>query len=227
MPTPIQPDKYARAAGFDPYDFVEAVQSGENEYSGIPIGQWRQQDMNGRGTYLAVPDDHARQLGFSPESTTGDGKTAKNAVELKRENPSPQDGLAAAAKAAPPVSANAGAAYTAGKFADTVKEQPQVMGDVVDGIALLGSAGLAYSVAEEGDVLKAGATAAGLFGAFKALRYLCEQGNRETDMQERQQRHEIQQERQQQMEGQNSRQRRLNGRQPRREGKGTVRLLGT
>lgn len=227
MSTPIQPDKYARAAGFDPYDFVEAVKAGEDEYSGIPIGEWRQQDMNGRGTYLAVPDDHARQLGFNPDSTSGGGKMDAAPVEVSRENPTPPNGIVAAAEAAPPVSANAGAAYTAGKFADTVKEQPQVMGDVVDGLALLGSAGLAYSTAEEGEVAKASLAAASLFGAFKGIRYLCEQGNRKTDMQERQQRHKIQQERTKQMEGEKGSQRRLNRQNPRRDHDGAVRGLGS
>jgi len=69
------------------------------------------------------------------------------------------------------------------------------MEDVVDGVALLGSAGLAYATAEEGEVLKAGATAAGLFAAFKGIRFLCEQGDRQTDMAERHQRHQIQKDR--------------------------------
>jgi hypothetical protein len=90
--------------------------------------------------------------------------------------------------AAPPVSANAGAAYTMGKFADTVARQPQVMEDVIDGVALLGSAGLAYATAKEGDVLKAGATTIGLFAAFKMLRHTFRKGNRRpTGMQGRRQ----------------------------------------
>lgn len=198
MPTPVKPDKFARAAGFDPYDFTEAVQSGEDDFAGLPIGDWRQ---NG-GEYLNVPDDYAEKIGLRP---TSGRSNQSEAVQKKAESAlsgSP-NWPEAVQDAAPPVSANAGAAYTAGKFADTVKEQPQVMEDVVDGAALLGSAGLAYSTAEEGDVVKAGATAAGLFAAFKLIRHACQQGDRQTDMQEREQRHQIQQQRQSQLsEGQ-------------------------
>jgi hypothetical protein len=70
-----------------------------------------------------------------------------------------------------------------GKFADTVAQQPQVMEDVVDGVALLGSAGLAYATAKEGDVVRAGLTAIGLFGAFKFFRYTCRQKDRPTGRQ--------------------------------------------
>lgn len=207
MPTPIQPDTFARAAGFDPTDLVEAVQSGEDDYAGLPIGSWRQ---NG-GEYLSVPDDYARQLGFTP----GDGRSnpseaMQSAESAAAGSPDSPNWPEAARDAAPPVSANAGAAYTAGRFAETVREQPQVMEDVVDGAALLGSAGLAYATAEEGEVLKAGATAAGLFAAFKGIRYLCEQGDRQTDMAERHQRHQIQKDRQQ-PKGAGRTQRRLNG----------------
>jgi len=132
----------------------------------------------------------------------------------------------AARDAAPPVSANAGAAYAAGKFADTVKEQPQVMEDFVDGAALLGSAGLAYATAEEGEALKAGATAAGLFAAFKGIRYLCKQGDRRTDMAELDQRHQIQQDRQKQMETGTPTQRRLSGRTSRPPNDSGVRVRG-
>lgn len=212
MPTPIQPDKLARAAGFDPTDFVNAVQNGEDDYSGLPIGSWRQ---NG-GEYLNVPDDYAENLGFAPEDTR-----SNPSLPVAESGAESQNGLAsptwpkAVEETAAPVSANAGAAYTAGKFADTVKEQPQVMEDFIDGAALLGSAGLAYATAEEGEVLKAGATAAGLFAAFKGIRYLCEQGDRQTDMDERKQRHQLQQQRQKQLPDQpkkNDPQRRLNGR---------------
>lgn len=197
MPTPIQPDKLARAAGYDPVDFVEAVQNGEDDFAGLPIGSWRQ---NG-GEYLSVPDEYAEQLGFDPENGRSNPKNdliqrAEQALAgVGNRGRTLGDGIA---DSAPPVSANAGASYAAGKFADTVKEQPQIMGDVADMAALLGSAGLAYATAEEGQVLKAGATAGGLFAAFKGLRYLCEQGNRHTDMAERQQRHQIQQQRNQQ-----------------------------
>jgi hypothetical protein len=192
MSTPIQPDKYARAVGFDPFDFVEAVQAGEDDYSGVPIGAWRQQDPNG-GVYLAVPDDHAREIGFSPDSTTGSGQ--RGAIQ-QRENPS-ERGLEAVADAAPPTTANAGAAYVAGKFADTVQERPEIMGDFVDGAAFLGSCGLAYATAEEGDVLKAGATAAGTYAAYKGLRMGFEWLTRRLEERKREQRHEMQQERQQ------------------------------
>lgn len=208
MPTPIQPDKLARAAGFDPYDFTDAVKGGADEYAGVPIGSWRQ---NG-GEYLNVPDDYAAQLGFETGRSQSPEVDLEAEAEAIREN-----GLAshqprqstthAVAKAAPAVSANAGAGYTLGEFAKTVREQPQVMGDVVDGAALLGSAGLAYATAEEGDVAEAAVATVGIFAAFKGLRYLCEQGNRQTDMAERQQRHQIQQNNQKQMES--SPQRRL------------------
>lgn len=202
MPTPIQPDKFARAAGFDPTDFVEAVQSGEEDFAGLPIASWRQ---NG-GEYLNVPDDYAEQLGFNPKKGRSNPSEIRSDIrEVLDEGDSILPGLSgsdkpnwpeAARDAAPPVSANAGAAYAAGKFADTVKEEPELMEDFVDGAALLGSAGLAYATAEEGEVLKAGATAAGLFGAFKLIRHACKQGDRQTDMAERQQRHQIQQDRQ-------------------------------
>ena len=209
MPTPIKPDTFARAAGFDPTDLVEAVQSGEDDYAGLPIGSWRQ---NG-GEYLSVPDDYARQLGFTP----GDGRSnpseaMQSAESAASGSPDDPNWPEAARDAAPPVSANAGAAYTAGRFAETVREQPQVMEDVVDGAALLGSAGLAYATAEEGEVLKAGATAAGLFAAFKGIRYLCEQGDRQTDMAERHQRHQIQKDRA--SKGAGSTLHRLNGSPP-------------
>lgn len=202
MPTPVKPSKYARAAGYDAIDFTAAVKSGESDYAGVPIGSWRQDG----GQFLAVPDDHADQLGLSPDPDFRPNPSAlgrssgvgSDSVEANQALPAKTTG-AALADAAPPVSANAGAAYAAGQFAETVKEQPQVMSDVVDGAALLGAAGLAYSTAEEGDVVKAGATAAGLFGTFKLIRHVCEQGSRQTDMQERQQRAQIQQKRQRQL----------------------------
>jgi len=215
MPTPIQPDKLARAAGFDPTDFVQAVQNGEEDFAGLPIGSWRQ---NG-GEYLSVPDDYAEQLGFTPENSRSNPTVPSLLDNAEQKDLGSPNWSKAVKDAAPPVSANAGAAYTAGKFADTVKEQPQVMEDVVDGAALLGSAGLAYATAEEGEAVKAGATAAGLFAAFKLIRHACNQGDRQTDMQERQQRHQLQQQNQRQMGRpqqrevpQNANQRRLNGR---------------
>jgi len=223
MPTPIQPDKFARAAGFDPTDFVKAVQSGEDDYAGLPIGSWRQ---NG-GEYLNVPDEYAEQLGFTPESDRSNPSQAMQRTETALAGtPDKPNWPEAARDAAPPVSANAGAAYAAGKFADTVKEQPQVMEDFVDGAALLGSAGLAYATAEEGEALKAGATAAGLFAAFKGIRYLCKQGDRRTDMAERDQRHQIQQDRQKQMETGTPTQRRLSGRTSRPPNDSGVRVRG-
>jgi len=201
MPTPVKPDTFARAAGFDPFDLTEAVQSGEDDFAGLPIGNWRQ---NG-GEYLNVPDDYAEKIGLSPTSGRSNQSEAvqKKAESALSGSGSKPNWAEAVQDAAPPVSANAGAAYTAGKFADTVKEQPQVMEDVVDGAALLGSAGLAYSTAEEGDVVKAGATAVGVFAAFKLIRHACQQGDRQTDMQEREQRHQIQQQRESQLsEGQ-------------------------
>lgn len=196
MPTPVRPDTYARAAGYEPQDFVEAVKSGASEYAGEPIGSWRQEG----GEYLSVPDDRAEYLGIS-----GGGSTRSN-PEISGEEIARQMGQtqplarkstgAAIAEAAPPVSANAGAAYTGGKFADAVKEQPQIMEDVADATALLGSAGLAYAIAEEGDVLKAGAVAGGLFAVWKLIRHQTTQADRQTDMQEREHRHQIQQDRQ-------------------------------
>jgi hypothetical protein len=217
MPTPIQPDKFARAAGYDPTDFVKAVQNGEDDFAGLPIGSWRQ---NG-GEYLNVPDDYAEQLGFDPANgRSNPTKMRGQKIAQIAENTDNPNWPEAVKEAAPPVSANAGAAYTAGQFADTVKEQPQVMEDLVDGAALFGSAGLAYATAEEGEVLKAGATAAGLFAAFKGIRYLCEQGNRQTDMQERHQRHQLQQQNRRQVGQPQNRmkpktpdQRRLSGKQ--------------
>lgn len=224
MPTPIQPDKFARAAGFDPTDFVNAVQNGEDDFAGIPIASWRQ---NG-GEYLNVPDDYAERLGFTPANTTQNGRSNPETLTLDAAATQQKgDWAKAAREAAPPVSANAGAAYTAGKFADTVKEQPQIMEDVVDGAALLGSAGLAYATADEGEPVKAAASAAGLFAAFKGIRYLCEQGDRQTDMEEREQRHQIQQEKQRRMEGRNGSQRRLTGKRNRNTPSSGVRLGGT
>jgi hypothetical protein len=195
MPTPVKPDSYARRAGFNHIDFVEAVKNGESEYAGVPIGDWRQEG----GEFLLIPDDHADRLGFggngvrsNPSGFTGQ----QQGVDGGGGSTLPQSTGAATAqaigKAAPPVSANAGAAYAASQFAETVKEQPQVMEDFADTAALLGSAGLAYATAEEGDVLKAGATAAGMFAAWKLLRHMSTQQDRRTDMQERQQRARIQ-----------------------------------
>ena len=207
MPTPIRPTKYARAAGHEPQDFVDAVQSGEREYAGVPIGSWRQDG----GEYLAVPDAHADQLGLSPDprpnpSALGRSGRGSGSAEANQTPPAKTTG-AALAEAAPPVSANTGAAYAAGQFAETVKEQPQVMEDFADTAALLGSAGLAYATAEEGDVVKAGATAAGMFAAWKLLRHMSTQQDRRTDMKERQQRAQIQDNRRQnRMQGMGRRQ---------------------
>ena len=71
------------------------------------------------------------------------------------------------------------------------------MEDFADTAALLGSAGLAYATAEEGDVVQAGATAAGMFAAWKLLRHMSTQQDRRTDMKERQQRAQIQDDRRQ------------------------------
>jgi hypothetical protein len=198
MPTPIKPDKFARAAGFDPFDLTEAVQSGEDEYSGLPIGDWRQ---NG-GEYLNVPDEYADQIGLSPESGRSNpsesARKAANALagDTSHERAKEMMGWPEATReAGPPIAANAGAAHVGARFADTLKEQPQLMEDFVDGAALLGAAGLAYSTAEEGGVLKAGATAAGIFAAFKVIRHACKQQDRRMDAKERQQRAYIQERR--------------------------------
>jgi len=216
MPTPIQPDKFARAAGYDPTDFVEAVQNGEDDFAGLPIGSWRQ---NG-GEYLNVPDDYAEQLGFDPENGRSNPTEGGQKIAQMAKNTDNPNWPEAVKEAAPPVSANAGAAYTAGQFADTVKEQPQVMEDLVDGAALFGSAGLAYAVANEGEVVKAGLVTAGVFGAFKLFRHHCTQEDRQTDMQERHQRHQLQQQNRRQVGQPQNRmktktpdQRRLSGKQ--------------
>jgi hypothetical protein len=195
MPTPVKPDLYARKRGFNHIDFVEAVKNGESEYAGVPIGDWRQ----GGGEFLLIPDEHADRLGIGgafgrSNPSASAGKEIADEVQQNMKSAG-----VAAAEAAPPVSANVGAAYAAGQFAETVKEQPQVMADLADTTALLASLGFGYATAEEGDVVKAGATAAGLFAAFKGIRHLCQQDDRQTDMQERQQRHQIQQDRQWQM----------------------------
>lgn len=220
MPTPCKPARFARAAGYEPGDFRSAVQSGEDTYAGLPIGEWRQ---NG-GEYLAVPDDYARQLGFDPsEGRSNPGRDSSTSEQLQRAQSllaGTGEGKsvgAAAAEAAPPVSANAGAAYAAGRFAETVKEQPQVMADFADTAVLLGSAGLAYATADEGQVLKAGATAAGVFAVWKLLRHQTAQADRRTDMKERQQRHQIQQQRQEQLPA--NRQKQLSGQK--RSGRGS------
>lgn len=185
MPTPVKPDRFARAAGFDPEDFVNAVQSGASEYNGLPIASWRQDG----GAFLNIPDDYAQQLGIGRERD--DHERRPNPPEkypfgmYGQRMPPPTGWPDALREAAPPVSANAGAAYTMGKFADTVAQQPQVMEDVVDGVALLGSAGLAYATAKEGDVVRAGLTTIGLFGAFKLFRYACRQKDDPTGMQGR------------------------------------------
>jgi len=223
MPTPVNPDKYARAVGFDPFDFVEAVQNGEDDYSGVPIGSWRQHDPNG-GLYLAVPDDHAREVGFKPDSTTGHSRKiverVKEATET-RENPS-SGGLAAVADAAPPATANAGAAYAAGKFADAVKERPEVMGDVVDVAGLGLSAGIAYATAEEGQPVKTCLAAGGLFAAFKGVRMGVEWGKAWLEERKRRQRHQMQKERNQ-MQGNATQRRSVGDGHP----SGTVKLEGT
>jgi hypothetical protein len=113
-------------------------------------------------------------------------------------------------EAAPPVSANAGAAYASGKMAETLKEQPQLMEDFADITALLGAGGLAYATSEGDSVVKAGATAVGMFAVWKILRHACSQSDRQTDMRERAQRAQIQQQKQGQMP--NGGQKQLNGR---------------
>ena len=162
------------------------------------MGGWGQDG----GRDLAVPDAHADQLGWSPDPRPNPSALGRSlgrgsgSAEANQTPPAKTTG-AALAEAAPPVSANTGAAYAAGQFAETVKEQPQVMEDFADTAALLGSAGLAYATAEEGDVVKAGATAAGMFAAWKLLRHMSTQQDRRTDMKERQQRAQIQDNRRQ------------------------------
>lgn len=202
MATSLTPSEFANLVGVEPTDFCEACRNGVSEYAGYPVGDW----LVGRGkaVRLNVPDElvekHGSNRGMGSSSRQG---RSNGHVDFLKVDPSMLAGMSdkpnwpeAARDAAPPVSANAGAAYAAGKFADTVREQPQLMGDFVDAAALLGSMGLAYATAEEGEVVKAGATAAGVFATFKLFRYLSQQGNRQMDMAERQQRHQIQQQRQ-------------------------------
>jgi hypothetical protein len=221
MPTPIRPGKYARAAGHDPTDFVKAVKSGEPDYAGIPIGSWRQDG----GEFLAVPDAHANELGLSGAArsnglslsdlsnlppTPGEFDIEAEIRQIKREARE-NSGMKAFGEAAPPVSANAGAAYASGKMAETLKEQPQLMQDFADITALLGAGGLAYATSEGDSVVKAGTTAAGMFAVWKILRHVCTQSDRQTDMRERAQRAQIQQQNQDQIPG-NGEQKQLNGR---------------
>jgi hypothetical protein len=201
MSTPVRPDRYARAAGYEPTDFKAAVQSGQSDYAGVPIGSWRQDG----GEYLAVPDGHADRLGLSPAEGRSNPVGAASTSEQVQKAQSILAGTgegksvgAAAAEAAPPVSANASAAYAAGQFAETVKEQPQVMEDVADTAGFLGSLAFGYATGE-GEVVKSGLMAAFAFGVFKGARAWANQADRRTDMQERQQRHQIQQQRQEQL----------------------------
>jgi hypothetical protein len=220
MPTPIRPGKYARAAGHDPTDFVSAVKSGETDYAGVPIGSWRQDG----GEFLAVPDAHADELGLSGAARSngsslsslsdlpappGEFDVEREIQQIKREARQ-NSAMKAFGEAAPPVSANAGAAYASGKMAETLKEQPQLMEDFADITALLGAGGLAYATSEGDSVVKAGATAVGMFAVWKILRHACSQSDRQTDMRERAQRAQIQQQKQGQMP--NGGQKQLNGR---------------
>ena len=221
MPTPVKPSKYARAAGHDPTDFVSAVKSGETDYAGVPIGSWRQDG----GEFLAVPDAHANELGLSgaarpngiSSSSLSNLPTPPGGFDIEREirqikrEAQENSGMKAFGEAAPPVSANAGAAYASGKMAETLKEQPQLMEDFADIAALLGAGGLAYATSEGDSVVKAGATATGMFAVWKILRHVCTQSDRQTDMRERAQRAQIQQQKQDQMPA-NGGQKQLNGR---------------
>jgi hypothetical protein len=217
MPTPVKPSKYARAAGHDPTDFVSAVKSGELDYAGVPIGSWRQDG----GEFLAVPDAHASELGLSGAARsngsslsglsnlpTPPGYDIEREIRQIRREAQENSGMKAFGEAAPPVSANAGAAYASGKMAETLKEQPQLMEDFADIAALLGAGGLAYATSEGDSVVKAGATATGMFAVWKILRHVCTQSDRQTDMRERAQ---IQQQKQDQMPA-NGGQKQLNGR---------------
>ena len=198
MPTPVKPDRFARAAGFDPKEFTHAVQDGASEYQGLPIASWRQDG----GAYLNIPEEYADQLGIGQRQSR---QSRPNPNEQYPSGNGQQKAITpgwsdAVRDAAPPVSANAGAAYTMGRFADTVARQPQIMDDVADIAALLGSAGLAYATTKEGNAVTAGLTAAGLFGTFKLIRHACSQKAPQTGMQRqrRQQQRPVQQQRQQQ-----------------------------
>ena len=209
MPTPVKPRYLARKAGLNPIAFVRAVQDGESEYNGLPIASWRQDG----GAYLNIPDEYADHLGIGPkkERESRPNPSEQPFGEYGQKTP-PTGWPDAVRESAPPVSANFSAAYTMGRFADTVAKQPQIMEDVADAAALLGSAGLAYATTKEGDVLKAGATTVGVFAAFKILRYACReksptgmQGQRRMQKQRQQQR-PMQKQRQQQRPMQKQRQ---------------------
>jgi hypothetical protein len=79
----------------------------------------------------------------------------------------------AVAETGGPVSANAGAAAVGMKAMDTVKAQPEVMGDVVDALVTLGAGGL-VAFATDGDTsyraAKVAGSMAGIFAVFKAMR---------------------------------------------------------
>ncbi|WP_259114414.1 hypothetical protein, partial [Salinibacter ruber] len=166
---------------------MKAVKSGEPDYAGIPIGSWRQDG----GEFLAVPDAHASELGLSGAARSNGSSLSglsnlppgydieREIRQIKREAQE-NSGMKAFGEAAPPVSANAGAAYASGKMAETLKEQPQLMEDFADITALLGAGGLAYATSEGDSVVKAGTTAAGMFAVWKILRHVCTQSDRQT-----------------------------------------------
>ena len=197
MATTIQPTEFAREKGLEPADFSEACRNGETEYAGFPIGDWTVRDEGG-GVYLRVPDSVVSQPQES-SSNAGNRRSNPDGNALGLRTAQTTEMAEAVDNNAAPVSANLGASYAVGSLSEAVRENPEIIETIADVAALLGSGGLGLSATEEGEkyrFAKVGATALGGFGAYKLIRHLCEQNDRQTDMEERQQRHQIQQEKQ-------------------------------
>lgn len=200
MATPVRPSKLARILGFEPADFCEACRNGAQEYNGYPIGDWLVRD--GKNVYLNVPDEliDGRADGRSSGTPPQQRGNPSSGLEGMPEATSDTTKMAEAVdNNAAPVSANVSAAFAADAMSDAVRENPELFETLTDLVALLGGGGLGIAATEEGEdnrVWKVGGTALGSFAAWKILRYVCEQGDRRTDMAEREQRHRIQEEKQ-------------------------------
>lgn len=198
MATSLTPSEFANLVGVEPADFCKACRNGVSEYAGYPVGDW----LVGRGSSvrLNVPD----QLVEKHSSNRRKGSSS-----TRRDNPNPVDlnpaidnsQVTEMAEAvnnnAAPVSANMSAAYAVGSMSDAVRENPEIMETIGDVIVTLGAGGLALAATEDGESYRAAkvtGAAAGGFAVYKLIRHLCQQENRQTDMAEREQRHQIQQE---------------------------------
>lgn len=212
MSTPIKPSQLAQALDLDGADFCEACRRGEAEYAGYPIGDWLVHDSS--GVRLNVPDKLLEHHGVSRGNARSNpsGNNGSNPSVLEPLTDQGQTTMADAVKdTAAPVSANAGAAYTMGRFAPVVRDHPEIMDVIMDGVVIIGSGGVGLAATDEGEdyrAAKVGGTMLASFAVWKLLRYWTNQGDRRTDMAERQQRAEIQENRQRRQQPQRTQRRR-------------------